>query len=69
MTVGLVGACYFLLIRPAPVKIAPKAASVSEVAPPAAVASAAPTNALKRPLDRTREVLTQVKPRNGNGEF
>ena len=29
----------------------------------------APTNALKRPLDRTHEVLGQVAKRNGAGEF
>ena len=28
-----------------------------------------PTNALKRPVDRTREVLSQVPRRNGAGEF
>ena len=27
------------------------------------------TNSLKRPIDRTREVLGQVKQRNGTGEF
>ena len=32
-------------------------------------ATPAPTNALKRPLDRTHEVLGQVGKRNGAGEF
>ena len=37
-----------------------------------ATATATPaerTNSLKRPIDRTREVLNQVKQRNGAGEF
>ena len=29
----------------------------------------APTNVLKRPIDRTHEVLGQVAKRNGAGEF
>ncbi len=32
-------------------------------------ATPAPTNALKRPIDRTHEVLGQVGKRNGAGEF
>ena len=32
-------------------------------------ATPAPTNALKRPIDRTHEVLGQVAKRNGAGEF
>lgn len=32
-------------------------------------AAPAPTNALKRPIDRTHEVLGQVTKRNGAGEF
>ena len=33
------------------------------------VAAPAPSNALKRPIDRTHEVLGQVAKRNGVGEF
>ena len=74
-----VAAVYFFWAHKAPV--APVVAQITqqEAAPlssgprggPAA-ATAAPaerTNALKRPIDRTREVLNQVKQRNGNGEF
>ncbi len=32
-------------------------------------ATPAPTNFLKRPIDRTHEVLGQVAKRNGAGEF
>ncbi len=32
-------------------------------------ATPAPTNVLKRPIDRTHEVLGQVAKRNGAGEF
>jgi hypothetical protein len=35
----------------------------------APTAPTAGTNYLKRPIDRTKEVLNQVKQRNGNGEF
>ncbi len=42
--------------------LAPLTAGPNESAP-------APTNALKRPLDRTHEVLGQVAKRNGAGEF
>ena len=42
--------------------IAPLATGPKDTAP-------APTNALKRPIDRTHEVLGQVAKRNGAGEF
>lgn len=35
--------------------------------PPAAQPS--PTNSVRAPMDRTRQVLDQVKQRNGKGEF
>ena len=75
-----VGAAYFFLAHQTPV--APVVASVTqqEAAPlstgprgntdPAPEASPAPkTDFLKRPIDRTKEVLSQVKVRNGDGEF
>jgi hypothetical protein len=74
-----VAAVYFFWARQAPV--APVVAEITqqEAAPlttgPRAAASPAPgapaehTNALKRPIDRTHEVLNQVKQRNGDGEF
>jgi hypothetical protein len=40
-----------------------------QAVPGAPAAPAASGNSLKRPIDRTREVLGQVKQRNGNGEF
>ena len=74
-----VAAVYFFIIRKVP--IAPVVAEVTqqEAAPltagpknPPSAAPAAPavrTNSLKRPIDRTHEVLNQVKQRNGQGEF
>ncbi len=76
-----VAAVYFFLIRKAPVGAVVKEVTQEEAAPLTsgpnnghgpATAPAAPapgTNALKRPIDRTKEVLNQVKQRNGNGEF
>ncbi len=46
--------------------------SASPQKPPAtsaAAATPAPSNFLKRPLDRTHEALEKVGKRNGNGEF
>jgi hypothetical protein len=37
--------------------------------PTATAQPAQPTSGLRRPLDRTRNVLDQVKQRNGGGEF
>ena len=70
-----VAAVYFFLAHRAPV--APVVAEITqkEAAPLTAgprnppVAATEHTNALKRPIDRTREVLGQVKQRNGTGEF
>jgi hypothetical protein len=75
-----VAVVYFFLVRKAPV--APVVAEITQQEaappttgprnPPATVTPAAPavhTNSLKRPIDRTREVLNQVKQRNGGGEF
>ena len=56
--------------RPTPV--AEVAATGQDIAPSTTGpkdAAPAPTNALKRPLDRTHEVLGQVAKRNGAGEF
>ena len=44
-------------VMPAPQSAQPPAAQ-----PP-------PTNSLRAPMDRTRQVLDQVKQRNGKGEF
>lgn len=41
-----------------------EAAQVMPAAQPAQ-----PTNSIRAPMDRTRQVLQQVKQRNGNGEF
>lgn len=66
-------AVYYFLGRSAPMKPVAQAASGQEAAAlatgPREPAPAATTNALKRPLDRTHEVLGQVQQRNGNGEF
>jgi len=74
-----VAVIYFFWARQAPV--APVVAEITqqEAGPlttgprnPPAAATPAPaerTNSLKRPIDRTREVLNQVKQRNAAGEF
>jgi hypothetical protein len=38
-------------------------------ATPAPAQPGAPSSGLRRPIDRTRQVLEQVKGRNGAGEF
>ena len=74
-----VGAGYFFLLHKAPVAPAIQAVTQQEVAPlttgprgntePVSTAAAPQSNYLKRPIDRTKEVLNQVAARNGNGEF
>ena len=68
-----VAAVYYFLARSTPVAPVAQAVTAAEVAPlttgPRETAAPAGTNALKRPIDRTHEVLNQVKKRNGNGEF
>ena len=63
---------YFILAREAPVEQVKEAIVQTEAAPltqggrdPALSAG----STLKRPLDRTHEVLDKVKARNGDGEF
>lgn len=63
---------YFILAREAPVEQVKEAIVQTEAAPltqggrdPAPSAG----STLKRPLDRTHEVLDKVKARNGDGEF
>jgi hypothetical protein len=74
-----VAAVYFFLIKQSPVKHVVSEMTQSEVAPlttgprggetPAPGSPARASDPLKRPIDRTREVLKQVKQRNGDGEF
>jgi hypothetical protein len=63
---------YFILARETPVAQVKEAIAQTEAAPlttgsrePAPSAG----SSLKRPLDRTHEVLETVKARNGDGEF
>ena len=63
---------YLYFSKPTPVAAVAQAATGQEAAALATApknAAPAPTNALKRPLDRTHEVLGQVAKRNGAGEF
>ena len=63
---------YFFFARQTPIADVAQAATGQEAAALATApkdAAPAPTNALKRPLDRTHEVLGQVTKRNGAGEF
>lgn len=67
-----VAAGYFYLARATPVGAVAKSVTAEEVAPLTTGPREPvlpPTNALKRPLDRTHAVLEQVKTRNGAGEF
>jgi len=77
-----VGVGYFFLLHKAPADQALQAVTQQEAAPlttgprgntdPAPGAPApqtAQSDFLKRPIDRTKEVLGQVAARNGNGEF
>jgi hypothetical protein len=72
----MVALVYLFLVRKAPVAPVVKEITQQEAAPlttgPANAPAPAPaqsSNSLKRPIDRTKEVLNQVKQRNGNGEF
>jgi hypothetical protein len=73
---------YYVFVRNSHVDPVVKEVTASEVAPlttgpretkaaatPQSAAGQAAHDALKKPLDRTRAVLDQVKQRNGNGEF
>ena len=63
---------YLVLARQTPVAEVKEAMVQSEVVPLSQGAKdpALPANSsLKRPIDRTNEVLSQVKARNGDGEF
>jgi hypothetical protein len=63
---------YLYCARQTPVTEVAHAATGQDIAPLATGpkdAPPAPTNVLKRPIDRTHEVLGQVAHRNGAGEF
>ena len=74
-----VAAVYFFWARQAPVAPVVDAVTQKELAPlttgprggatPSPAAPPRASDPLKRPIDRTREVLQQVKGRNGAGEF
>ena len=69
---SLVAGAYLYFTHKTPVAEVSKAATGQELAPltagPTDIA-APPSNAIKRPIDRTREVLGQVAKRNGAGQF
>ena len=69
---GALVAIYLVLARQSPIKEVTEAVTQTEAAPlsegPRETA-AKPVTALKRPIDRTQDVLQQVKTRNGDGEF
>ena len=63
---------YFYFARQTPVAEVAQTVTGQELTPLATGpkdATPAPTNSLKRPIDRTHEVLGQVGQRNGAGEF
>ena len=69
---AVVAVIYFVLGRHAPVAEVQEAIAQSEVKPLTQGNREIPStasNSLKRPFDRTHDVLDQVKARNGSGEF
>lgn len=71
---------YFIFVKSSPVAEVTKEVTSAEAAPlttgPRETNAAAPSaagqaahDALKKPIDRTRAVLDQVKKGNGNAEF
>ncbi|HEX8311393.1 MAG TPA: hypothetical protein VF614_08760 [Chthoniobacteraceae bacterium] len=63
---------YYLLSRDTPVTAVTETLAETKAAPnisATASGTTSPSNALKRPLDRTNATLDQVKQRNGAGEF
>lgn len=68
----LVAGGYLYFSHKTPVAEVSHAATGQELAPltagPTDIA-APPSNAIKRPIDRTRQVLGQVAGRNGAGQF
>jgi len=71
--VGAVFVIYYVFIRETPVVQVTEALAQTEVQPllsgnPAPVAMPAGSG-MKRPIDRTRQVLGEVEQRNGAGQF
>ena len=75
---AVLGILYVILTRHSPADSAKKAVAEAEAVAPAPVArpaptapsaAPAPTTGLRRPIARTREVLGEVKARNGAGQF
>lgn len=68
-----VAVIYFVLARETPLDRVQEAVTQTEAAPliqgPREPAPPATGTALKRPLDRTHQVLDAVQARNGDGEF
>ncbi|HEY3902045.1 MAG TPA: hypothetical protein VGM54_25760 [Chthoniobacter sp.] len=75
-----VAAIYFFIVKKPSVAPVVSAVTQAEAAPlttgprggeptPVANAPARASDYLKKPIDRTKEVLNQVKQRNGDGEF
>ena len=68
----VIGGIYLYCSRQTPVAEVAHAATGQDIAPLTTgpkEAAPAPGNALKRPIDRTHEVLGDVARRNGAGEF
>ncbi len=68
----VLGIVYVVFTRRSPVDSATQAVAQAEAVAPAAPAptAAGPTpTALRRPIVRTKEVLSQLPERNGAGEF
>ena len=65
----VIGIVYVVFARHSPVDSATQAVAQAEaVAPTPAAAGPTPT-ALRRPIGRTKEVLSHLPERNGAGEF
>jgi hypothetical protein len=66
----VIGIVYVVFTRRSPVDSATQAVAETEAVAPAPAPAAGPTpTALRRPIVRTKEVLSQLPERNGAGEF
>ena len=70
--IAVIACVYLYFSHQTPVAEVAQAVTGKELAPLTSgpkESATAPTNALKRPIDRAHEVLGEVEKRNGAGEF
>ena len=75
VVLGIIYYAYSRRIAPGPNSVNTAMTEYSQTVPastaaaPSSTAQSAPSGNLRRPIDRTRATLEQVKQRNGNGDF